>query len=166
MSLVYVGELTIGDLLPGIAIPFIQAVGDLQARLDACIAAMAQITVGMPSLSLQIQLALDIIANLQAAIAVGITPPTVSVQISVMVALIAQLEAELAIMLGIPFSTAGVHVYAYDGTVGAFGGEVTTALSAGVPGGAGPGQHCDAIVLATVIPTTWAALSLVFKVSP
>lgn len=166
MALTYVGELTIGALLPGIEPPFLLAVGDLQARVDALIAAQAQISVSMPALSAQIDLAASIIANLQAAIAVGITPPSVSAQVSIMVALLVALEAQLALMLGIPFVTAGVHVYAYAGTAGAFGADVTAALTAGFPGGTGAGQACNALVLATTIGATWTDMQAVFKTTP
>lgn len=166
MSLTYVGELTIGGLLIGVEPPFLLAVGDLQARVDALIAAQAQISIAMPTLSVQIDLAASIIASLEAAIAVGITPPSISLQLSIMAALLLALEAQLALMLGIPFGTAGVHVYAYDGTAAAMGGEVTTALIAGVPGGTGGAQHCNALVLATTIGATWTDMSAVFKVAP
>jgi hypothetical protein len=166
MAITYCGEVTIGAALPGIGVPFALAVGDLQARVDACVAALAQISVGMPSLTAQISLAEDIIANLQAAIAVGITPPTVSAQIGIMTALITALEAQLAIMLAVPFGTAGVHIYAYAGTAGAFGADVTAALAAGFPGGTGAGQACNALVLATTIGATWVDMQAVFKTTP
>lgn len=166
MALTYCGEVTIGAALPGIEPPFLLAVGDLQARLDALIAAQAQIAVSMPALAAQIDLARSIIASLQAAIAVGITPPSVSAQVSIMAALLVALEAQVAAMLGVPFGTAGVHIYVYDGAANAFGGDVTAALSGGFPGGTGGAQHCNAIVLATTIGATWTDMSACFKVTP
>lgn len=166
MALTYCGEVTIGAVLPGISTPFALAVGDLQARVDQCVAALAQISVGMPALTAQIALAESIIASLTAAIAVGITPPSVSAQISIMAALIAALEAQLAVMLAVPFGTAGVHIYAYAGTAGAFGADVTAALAAGFPGGTGAGQACNALVLATTIGATWTDMQAVFKTTP
>lgn len=165
MALTYIGELTIGGLMPGISAPFAAAVGDLQARLDACVAASANLTVSLP-LQAQIDIATQIIANLQAAIALGIGPPSISAQVTIMADLIAAIEAQLAVMLAVPFATAGVHVYAYDGTAGAFGGDVTAALTGGFPGGAGAGEHCNALVLATTIGATWTDMSAVFKVTP
>lgn len=178
MSLTYIGELTLAVAMP--------------AAFDAALAGAAAINLGLPELNAQlaafaaftpllgnfaadIALANSIIAAINAAIAAGIGEIGLDVQVAIVAALVLDLEAillqiNLNLTLILNFislvAAGGVHAYAYDGQVGAFGVEVTAALSGGVPGGGGPTEHCNALVLATTIGATWTVMGQVFKVTP
>lgn len=163
MTLVYGGELSIGGVLPGVSAALSVSLADIQARVDALLAWHP----GVIDFGVSLSIAAQMVVDLKAAIALGITPPSIDAQIAIIAALLATLEAQLQILLNIEglLLTAGVHLYIYDGTAGALGGEVTTALSAGVPGGGGSGEHCNALVLVTTLGVAWTAMGEVFKTS-
>lgn len=159
-TLTYVGELTIGAAIPGVADALIAAEADLNARLSALIAFQATVSL---DLSAQIGLAASISAALHAAL----EPPSLSLQIDLVTALIAQLEIQLAVIAHLfdLFANAGLHVYAYTGRADGIGPLLTTALTAGLPGGAA-GDFTTALVLATTVGVTASAMGEVFKMSP
>jgi hypothetical protein len=97
----------------------------------------------------------------------GITPPSIDIQIALILAQIAELSASLAIIVefGGFMAAAGVHLYAYNGTVSNMAVDLDGQLFDGVPGGTGGGQSCNALVLLTTIGATWTAMSGVFQVS-
>ena len=160
MTTTFVGEMTIQAALPFPALAAVLV--DLQARLDAMIAFSFKL--GLPALSItaQLQLAAQITASLNAALAIGITPPSISAQLDIVLAVIAQLRAELALFDVL--ATAGVFAYAVDSATNTVGAELTTALAAGFPGH-GATDHANVLVLGTVDPAVWAAMSVVFKTS-
>jgi len=178
MTLAYVGELTIGQELPGAASGLEAganginaALPDIQSRLDA-LAAFAPAPIDFAQ---QLILAQSIVTSIESGIALGLPAPDISAQIAAVTALINDLlaavtaiNANLDIIVALQglFAAAGVHVYAYDGNVNGLGAALTTALSAGVPGGSGGTQHCNALALITTIGATWTAMSQVFKVTP
>lgn len=161
MTTTLVGELTLQAALPfpGIAI----ALADLQLKLAAMLD--FSVKIGLPALSItaQLQLAAQITASLQAALSIGITPPSISAQLTLVLDVIALLKLQLA-FFDVLLAT-GVFVYVYEGPTNAFGGELGTALAAGFPGH-GATDHANILVLGTVSAATWAAMSIVFKVSP
>lgn len=161
--LTYVGSLSLAAAVPVVATVFAEAIADLEARITALGAAIPTFT---PP-AVQLELAKSIVAAIEANIALGITPPSIDLQIGLFLAQIAELEASLQIVLDIKnlFAAAGVHVYVYDGDADAFGGELTTELAGGFPGGA-PTDHTNAIVLATTSGATWSAMAQVFQVTP
>jgi len=163
MALDYLGSLTIGATIPGPVAALSLAVPDLQARLDA-LAAFAPADV---SLSAQLTLATDILANINTSISLGISPPSIAAQISAVAALIAGLEADLLAIVAVTdlFATAGVHAYAYSGRADALGAAFSAELSGGFPGGSGA-DTTNALLLATTIGATWTAMGGVFKVTP
>jgi hypothetical protein len=173
-----VGELSIGEAVPGAASAAIAgqaginlALPDLQGRLEALLAfAPAEV-----NFAAQLTLALQTVAAVQAAIAGGISPPSISAQLAIVAGLIADIQdamlsidAQLSIILDFQalLVGAGVHVYAYNGEVQDFGAELDAEIGTGLPGGLGPAEDVDALVLVTNIPATWAAMSQVFQVSP
>jgi hypothetical protein len=100
-------------------------------------------TVSAPDPTLQLQAVLAAAAELQASI----------------VELQAQLAASVAI--GELMAAAGVTLMSYAGTADSFGAETSAHTSGGIAGGA-PGDHVNAVVLATSVPATWAALAQIF----
>lgn len=165
MTVTYIGSETIGDSIPGVNAALVVANADLEAK----IAALAAFSVSLepPSIAAQLSLVADIQADLQAMLTLGISPPSLSVQFSAVLALLAQLNIQLGILLSLMnlLQTAGVHAYAYSGAANALGGEFSATLAGGFPGGA-PTDATNALLLATTIPATWAALAQVFKVTP
>ena len=159
--LTLVGEVSIVDavpLLPAIVVP---AKLDVQAKLDGLLNAQAYLTLnpGSVTIAASLQTALDLVAGIQAAIAVGVELPSLSLQLAAIADIIASLNIQLGLM-ALP-TEAGVFVYSYDGTAAAFGGEVAAATSGGFPGG-GPGDHVNALILATALAPTWTAMQGVF----
>ena len=165
MTVTYLGSLAVGDTVPGVT----AALAVANADLDAKIAALASFSASLepPSIAAQISLTSDILAALQAQAALGIEPPSLSVQFASVLALLTTLNAQLLVLqaLAANFPAAGVHAYAYSGQANQLGPEFTTELAAGFPGGA-PTDATNALLLATTIPATWAALAQVFKVTP
>ena len=171
MTITAIGTLDLSTAIPGAALGasagltgINAALPDIEARLDALIAfAPAPI-----DFAAQLTLAQSIVTSIQAGIALGLTPPDISVQIAAVEALIAVLvaqaslaNAQVTILLGLQatLTAGGVAAYAYDGTIANFGSELATALG-------GSGAHCNALVLLTTVPATWAAMGDVLKVTP
>jgi hypothetical protein len=179
VTLDYVGSLSIGGAIPGAATAAAAgaaginlALPDIQARLAALVAFTPQ---QGSSFAAQLALAQQIVAGVQAAIALGLSPPSLSAQIAIVAGLVAALEqavlavhAQLDIVLDFQalLAAAGIHVYAFAGQADELGPALTGELAAGFPGGTGGNQATNALVLATTVPATWAAMSAVFKVTP
>ena len=150
--------------LPGV----VTALGVGLAGLESQLAALAN---WKPSVSIsfaaQIELCQQIIASLQAALALGIQPPTIEVQINIMVAVVAALKASIQLMLDFQtlLASGGVFAYAWDGPVTAMGAAITAQLAGGFPDGSGV-SHANAIILGTSVSATWTAMGGVFRVSP
>jgi hypothetical protein len=89
------------------------------------------------------------------------------VQFAAAAAAVAELEAALsqALTLVDALGVGGVHVYRFSGEAQDLGGEFSAELSGGFPGGAGT-DATEALLIATTIPATWAALAQVFQVTP
>lgn len=176
MALTYQGNITLQAAMPGVYAGFqagITGIGaalpDIEARLAALAAFAPQVEV---SFTAQITLAQSIIASLQAAIAAGLTPPTISAQISIVAALVAALEVtlgginaslEVVIDLSALLDAAGVFCYTYTGTASGLGTAMQSELVSGFPGAGGASQAAFAVVLATVTPGTWDAMSGLLK---
>jgi hypothetical protein len=177
MSLVYCGELTIGGAVPGANACAIAGYAGINAALPDITEKLAALLAFVPTpvdFQLQLQLAQQMVASVQASITLGLPVPSIAAQIAIVTALIADLTASvvsISAQLGIItdfqalLGAAGVHVYAYAGPANGLGGEVTTALATGLPGGA-PTDATNALVLATTVPATWTAMAQVFQVVP
>jgi hypothetical protein len=177
MTITYIGELSIGDAVPGAAAVAVAgvagingAIPNLQSLIDA-LTAFAPLDV---SFGAQLALAQSMVTNIGLAISLSLPAPSIAAQIAAIAALLAALLAQLAainVQLGIIvdfqalLGTAGIHVYAYDGVTGSFGGEFATELVGGTPGGS-PSDAANALVLITTIPAAWAAMGQVFQVTP
>lgn len=160
MTLTYLGSVGIGAVIPGVEAALSVSLTDLQARIDALLA----FTPVEIDFSVQLDLAQQIVLSIQAAITAGLVPPSISAQVALVANLLLGLEAQLQIILQLQnlLLTAGVDAYSYDGTVGGLGGELTAALTGGLPSGGTGATHCNALVLITSIGATWAAMGEVF----
>lgn len=164
MTATYVGGMSLGDAMPGVMAPILQAMGDVQAKITAC----ASFSVGItpPSLTANIAAAASILANCTLALSAGIEPPSIDLQFQIIADAVIVLQLQLQIILDfLNLLGAGVHVYAVSAQTDAVGGELTSALVAGVPGGA-PSDLANALVLITTIPADWAKIAQVFKTTP
>lgn len=162
MALTYLGSKTVGDCVPAGVTVVADALVELNAKLAATLAAQASLSVTPPTIALNLRLLLDLQAQIAAQIALGIELPTISLQLSVLFDLIAALNLQINFLLAlqVAFGTAGIHAYAYDGAASGLG----PSLPSSFPGGT-PGDHTNALVLATTVPAAWAALGAVLKTS-
>ena len=155
------GEITYSAALPGPAAALAVSLPKLQAELDALLA----FTFTPPSISADIALAGDILANLNAN--VGITPPDISAQATIIADLIAQLTPQITLVLGLVnlLATAGLHLYAYTGSVSGLGTQLNSALASGLPGGSGSAQACAGVVAVATATAAMGAMPQIFKMS-
>lgn len=154
-NLAYLGSRTIGECCPLALTINGYALAELQPKLAGLLNVSAALTIGPPSLGLTITGAIQAVAALQASI----TGPTVTLQAAVVLDLIAALQAQIALLLNFQalLGTAGIHAYVYDGTNSNFATVVNGALSSGFPG-APPANPANAVILATTSPVAWSAL--------
>lgn len=177
MTVTYVGDISIGQAVPGAAAAAVAGAAGINAALPDILARLAALQNFAPqpvSFAAQLALAQQMVSSIQLSISLGIPVPSIAAQIAAVLALVAELlaavlsiNAQLAIVTDfqVLLGAAGVHVYAYAGQVGSFGGEFSAELAGGVPGG-GPTDASNALVLVTTVPATWAAMAQVFNVSP
>ena len=161
MSLVYVGSMSLDVLVPTSFALFASLTPSIQAQLTAALGAQANLSIMPLTLQATITVVESILADLKAAAALGLTLPSVDLsvsvqaQITILAAFVATLTALLELTGG---ASAGIDVFAYDGTVGGLGPALTGALAAGAPSGGLPTDHADAAVLLTRSSATWTAI--------
>ncbi len=177
MTIVHVGELTIGEVVPGATVACDAGVAGINAALpdiQARLAALAGFNPQPFSFDAQLAQAESIVTSTQLAIQFALPAPSLDFQIAMKEAQIAELlviiegiNAQLSLVLGVQalLVAAGVSAYAYDGPVNGLGAAVTGELAGGLPG-ASPTASCNALVLVTPLPATWGDMSQLFKVSP
>lgn len=158
-NLTWFGEVTVGGCIPATGALFAAMIAELDTQLAANVKLLARLQATPPTIALQIELVTKLLAKLKVAATLGL--PSVSFQVSMVGALIAKLKARIALLTNFPLGTAGVMAYAYDGDAGSFGPTVSGTVGNGLPGGRAT-DHVNAIILATSIPATWAALGEVF----
>lgn len=165
MAIVHVGGLAFGS---GFPLPF--AVGasaalDAEAKLEACLNFKLGIT--PPSISAKLELAAQITAGLQAALALGIEPPGLQAQLDLMADLVLQLQAQLELFLSL-MNLGGLtaQFYAYNGAASAAGGALSAEWATGLPGGGGGSEVIDAAIIATNSGTVYDGLSQIVKMVP
>jgi hypothetical protein len=164
------GSLSVGAAIPGAAAAVSAGMSGINLALPDMTARLAMLQAFSPqpvSLVAQLALAQGTLGSVQAALSLGLPVPDISAQIAMVAALVAellasvvQINAQLSALVALQsvLAVGGVAAYAYDGTIGALGGE----LGAAVGVGAG---HANALALVTTEPATWSALSAVLKVS-
>lgn len=167
-GLIYTGSLTIGQCVPTLLqasvtlkVPLLK----LQAKLAAALALKARLTLQPPTLATNLQVAIDLVASLQASIALGL--PGIEFQLAAVAQLIAQIQLEIgelsfALELDALLGAAGIHAYAYTGgRADQFGPEFAAATSQGFPGGQ-PNDETVGVVFAATAPSARVALQTVF----
>ena len=172
----FVGQLTLGACIPtaaeaaaqisaGVGVSF----SEVSAKLAGALDAQAQLTINPPSLATSLQAALDMVTNLQAAVALGL--PGAIFDVSGVLSVIAELQATLgqlqasldfAASLGLTLGTPGFYLYRYSGDVGQLGNGLQAELSGGLPTGGGPSIGVDGIILVAADAGAKAALSATF----
>lgn len=167
----HLGTLSIFGMCPALVAAqaaYAQARLKALAELNAKLAGLAKLSA---ALSLQIP-AVEIAAKIEgaaavaASIALNVTKPGASLQLAAVLAAIDAIELQIAALIELPaIDTGGFDAYAYAGKCSAFGGELSTALGAGLPSGGGPAHPIDALVIASGNPIAWSALSAVLKTS-
>lgn len=165
MTITKIGELTLAQVVPLLAtfsdaLTFAQgiAVGELEAKLAGLGNVLAAITVAPPALGATIEAAIGTVASLQAAVG----GPTVTLQATAIAALIADLNASLATLTAsVSIPSATVSAYVYDGPSANIGAELQAAMSS-LPG-SGPGDHANALILATTSSAAWTTMGRVFR---
>lgn len=173
----YIGELSIGQAVPGATLAAAAGVAGINAALPDLLARIAALQAFAPqpiSFAAQLSLAQSMVTSVQTSITLGIPAPSIALQLAAVLALVAQLlaaltgiQGQLSIVTGFQTlcAAAGIHAYAYAGTSGAMGADLTAALSMGTPGGSSS-DVCNALVLVTTLGATWTAMAQVFKVTP
>lgn len=145
------------DAAVGVSLP------SVQAQIAGALAAQVALTVTPPSVQGQLDLALDMVAALQASISL----PVVSVQLAGLATLLASLNAQLASLnvqvafsasLSVLLGTAGLHAYRYDGLAGGLGEFQNV-----VPGG-NPSMPFTGLLVGATTPETLAAMQQVFGI--
>jgi hypothetical protein len=160
-TLSYLGSISIDGAIPSLKVSLLAQLPALQGQLAGLLNVSAAITIKPPSLTAAINGAVQVLAKLQAA------PPSISFGASAILALIAKLQAQIAainLQISLLTGSAGLFAYAYAGTVDSLGSSLSAATSGGFPGGSGLAA-CNALILATELPATWAALSTFVKVT-
>lgn len=174
MSATYIGGVSVGVAVPPLALAQVSLnaelsvkLGELNARLAALGEISANLILSPPSVEASIAAVIAAGATLQAAL----TNPAAAANVT----LVGDLLAEIGILIGevtAAFSanvalgelcaTAGLHMYEIAGTIGAFGNDLQSELSGGMPGGSGPTQQGTAFVLLAGDNGAIAALRTVF----
>lgn len=140
----------------------------LYAQLQGAIDLAASIEVGFLA---QLDFAASLVATLTAAISVGI--PSVSVQLSALAQALADLQAakaefEAQIAFAADLSAGALTAQAlglfYNGPARELGNEVASAVSGGVQGG-GPADPLDAIIIAANNPLALEAMGVLYGVT-
>lgn len=137
------------DLIADVTLPDAPS---LILALQAAIAGAAQLVLQFPLASVHIGLSLQ--ADVEAVLAIK---AAIGLKIDAIIAIQAEINEALA--------GAGIVAYSYSGRADAMGGEIAGALSGGIPGGSGPTQNVNGLVLACGSSADWAALGMVVKVA-
>jgi hypothetical protein len=171
MTVTTIGSFSVGDVVPGASLAVsagVQGINDALPDITARLAALAAFSPLPVDFAASKAMALDIGANLQAAMTLGLSPPDISAQITavteligVLAAKVSAVNAQLEILTSLQTSLAAesIAAYAYDGTRGAMASE----LGAAVGGGSG---HVNAVLLVATDSPSWAGLSAIVKVTP
>ena len=154
MPVDYVGGITLGQAIPMADLANVQLAGavnaslpDIQARIDGLLAVSVA---PPPSLADLIASAQALLAALQALLAAPLPDvAATAAALGELQASLGQLSAALAFSadFGSLLSQAGIHYYLFAGQASELGTGIGSALSAGLPGGAGPSEHIAGAIL-------------------
>jgi hypothetical protein len=158
-EVIYLGSKSVGGCMPSTltAVGALEAqLPSLQAQVAGLIALQARLNLTPPSIGASLDAALELVAALQAAIAIGVSGP--DFQLAAVLELLAKLQIELgsitaALAISVSLGASGVHLYAYTGEAAQLGSAFQSELASGFPGGQ-PDDEAYAIMLATTTPAT------------
>jgi hypothetical protein len=167
----HIGTLSVGLLCPALvaaqaayASLRLQALARLNAQLAAQLKLKAVLTLQVPGA--EIAAKIDAAARVAASIAANVQAPGAQLQLAAVGSAIDSIEAQIAALAELTLPDGpGVDVFAYAGPASAFGGELGGVLAGGLPSGGGPTASTNALVLATTIPATWAAMQAVLRMA-
>ena len=153
-ALTLLGSMSVGEILPTSVSLLAGVLPDLQGRLAGAYALSGSITAELPTLQGKLDAAAALLAEVQVEVAIG--GPTVAIDLQFMADIVAELEAEIAIVLElqVAFGSAGIYAYTYAGTAADFAGLVAGYALAD----AQPDDDVRALLLVTRSPAAWAAL--------
>jgi hypothetical protein len=156
MTTAIIGAFSVGGLMPGALAAYGAVEGNLNGQLAAQGSLKLSLTLGPPSVAAA--------AQIEANVAASVTSPTFGIALSANLDAIAAIQAQLAALAGIfaALGTAGIVLLASETTLNAFGGEITAAVSGGIPGAA-PGDSVHALTLVATTPAAWAALAQLMR---
>jgi hypothetical protein len=171
MGMTDLGSLSVGGIVPA-AVSASAAIkiacGIAAPNVSAQISAMVGFTPKLAfSFADQLSVALQIVNDLQIAIAVGLPALSLSAQVSLGVSVSATLNANLTLIqaqldvslaLDLELAAAGVRLLTYAGAQNAMGSALTTALGSDA-------TAVNGLVLVATSPAAWAAMQTVFKTS-
>lgn len=163
MSVALVAQTTIAGACPTAASAVGAVYASLQAQLAGALEASLRLSITPPTLSAQLDAAVAIEAAIKASITLGL--PTIDIQIAALAALVASLNAQIAALLAFQ-ATFGEQVFLYAGSAQAKDiGAQTAAALAGGPPGVPPLSECAIVALVATVPSARAALGVFFGVS-
>jgi hypothetical protein len=150
----FLGNMTVGAVVPAALTLQLEALAELTAKLEAAISAQLSFTLTPPSLTLSLKAALDLVVSLEAAIALGL--PGIEIDISIMASIIAalQLQVDLMIELGVALGKAGVLAFVQEGVAGSLGSDLQAVVNQQIPAD----QPTQALLLVATVPAVWAAM--------
>lgn len=170
---VYLGEVTIGEINPGLvacSAAADAAIGaslpELLLKVDGLIMAQAGLILVPPNLVVNLATAVSMVAAITLAIAVGavdagfqltaVADAIIGLEIT-----IATLEAQLAIVADFTalLGVASIAAWTQEGPAN----ELNSPTTGGILGGPA-GESINVLVLATNVPATWAAIQTIFGV--
>jgi hypothetical protein len=166
MTAALVGDLNAAALCPEIMLSIGFAAPQLQASLTAALAIQASVSITPPTLAVQLEAMLAVIANIQVAIEAGISLglPGVSISVSAAAELVATATlalGNLSILIGL---LGGPSFFVYEfsgGTVSTIGSDLATAITATPPPGL-TGASAVSGILIGAAPTPWLAVKPFF----
>jgi len=139
MTAELVGQVSIGQVVPTTASLVATAATDIGAKLAGALETQVAVTLTPPSLTGSITAATNLLASLEAQLAMQIALglPEVSVDFTVMLSVIAELQASLSALLAlqVTLGTAGVYVLTHSGAAGTHGSEVQAIVDGIAPAG-------------------------------
>lgn len=157
----HIGSFSVGALFPTMIGLLAGVLTNLSGQLQGCYKVSGQIQVSLPS----VQARVDALTRIAAQVA--LQPPAVTFNAAANLQLITTLQAQIALIgelqAALGLGTAGVEVYEYEGTAGAFGRDVTGETAAGLNGGQASDQM-QALVLATRYSAVFEALRTIIPV--
>ena len=163
MTAQLVANASVGQCVPTTASLVATGATELAAKLAGVTEATLRMSVTPPSLAAQVTAFSNIIASLEAQIALAATLggslPSIQVDVTAMLAVIADLQASLSALLAlqVTLGTAGVYVITHEGASETHGSEMQEIVSDIAPAG----NNVHSVTLLCTSPAVFEALGAV-----